>query len=85
MKTKIIQSIALAGLLGVASTKASASVYNFVDLIDTASGTITRTLGNGSAYAGNPGEAGFQTFDWTVDGLILTATGNTATGAHLRI
>ena len=78
MKTKIIHSIALAGLLGVASTQASASVYNFVNLIDTANGTITGTLGNGNAFAGNPGEAGFQTFDWTVDGLTLTATGRTA-------
>ena len=78
MKTKLIQSIALVGLLGVASTQASASVYNFVDLIDTANGTITGTLGNGDAFAGNPGEAGFLTFDWTVDGLTLTATGSTA-------
>ncbi len=78
MKTKIIQSVALAGLLSVASTQASASIYNFVNLIDTANGTITGTLGNGNAFAGNPGEAGFQAFDWTVGGLTLTATGSTA-------
>ncbi len=81
MKTKIIQSIALAGLLSAASIQASASVYNFVNLIDTINGTITGTLGNGNAFAGNPGEAGFQDFDWAVDGLTLTATGRTTTGS----
>ena len=81
MKTKIIQSIAFAGILGLASTQASASVYNFVNLIDTANGTITGTLGNNSAFTGNPGEAGYKNFDWTVGGLTLTATGRTVSGA----
>ncbi|GJL76933.1 hypothetical protein [Nitrosomonas sp.] len=80
MKTKIKKSIVLAGLLGIISMHASASVYNFVNLIDTNNGSITGTLGNGNAFSGNPGEAGFQTFDWTVDGLTLTATGSTVTG-----
>ena len=80
MKTKIKKTIALAGLLGIVSIHANASVYNFVNLIDTNNGSITGTLGNGSAFSGNPGEAGFQTFDWTVGGLTLTATGSTVTG-----
>ncbi len=71
----ILKPIIFAGLLGTASIQANAAVFNFVNLIDTNNGAITGTLGDGSAFAGNPGEAGFQTFDWTVGGLTLTATG----------
>ena len=71
----VIQPIVLAGLLSTASIQANAAIFDFIDLIDNNNGTITGILGNGGGFAGNPGEAGFQTFDWTVGGLTLTATG----------
>ncbi len=52
MIIKIILSIALASLLSTASIQAGASVYNFINLIDTINGTIIGTLGNGNAGLG---------------------------------
>lgn len=52
MIIKIIQSIALSSLLSTASIQAGASVYNFINLIDTINGTIIGTLGNGNSDLG---------------------------------
>lgn len=72
-------SIILSSILAVGTQFAQASTFDFANLIDTSNGSISGTLANGSAFSGNPGEAAFINFTWTVDGLSLTASGSHAT------
>lgn len=69
----------VAATLAFAATSVNATLFDFVDLIDNdISPTFSGTLADGAAMAGNPSEAAFETFDWTVDGITLTGTAGIA-------
>lgn len=77
-----IAPVLATALVTLAAQSASAAVttFSFQQLVDTNVGTIDGTLGNGNAFSGNPGEAGFQSFSWTKDGITLTASGSQTNG-----
>jgi hypothetical protein len=76
---KLISSAVVAGALAF-SASASATIYNFQDLVDNGNlddGTFSGLLGDdalGSEVTTVTGEAGFSTFSWTKDGITLTAS-----------
>jgi hypothetical protein len=81
MKHRILALVATCWFIAN-SPLAQAALFDFPALIDGSSGTITGTLANGAAFSGNPGEAAFQIFTWTEDGIALTATSTHVSGAE---
>jgi hypothetical protein len=70
-----MKKIALYGALIFFTNQASAALFDFQDLTDTSNGEISGTLADGSAFAlANSGERAFEEFDWTKDGITLTAS-----------
>ena len=54
---------------------AGAALFDFQDLTDTSNGKISGIWADGTAFAlANSGERAFQEFDWTEDGITLTAS-----------
>ena len=57
------------------SSQASAALFDFQDLTDTSNGEISGIWADGTVFAlANSGERAFQEFDWTMDGITLTAS-----------
>ncbi|MGA1265337.1 MAG: PEP-CTERM sorting domain-containing protein [Prochlorothrix sp.] len=77
-----IAPILATALVTVAAQSASAAVttFSFQQLVDTNVGTIDGILGDGSAFSGNPGEAGFKSFDWTQNGTTVSVSASQANG-----
>ena len=70
-----MKKIALWAVLIFFTNQASAALFDFQDLTDESNGEISGTLADGSAFAlANSGEWAFQEFDWSKDGITLTAS-----------
>jgi hypothetical protein len=80
---KLISSVLVAGAMGL-SAQASATIYDFQDLVDNGEldgGPFSGLLGDDvSPFSTVTGDAGFSTFSWTKDGLTLTASATDANG-----
>ncbi len=73
------QSIVLGSLLTFSVQLTHAAIFDFANLVDSSNGSISGTLANGTAFSGNPAEAAFIDFTWSVANLSLTASGSHAT------
>ena len=66
-------------------SNANAVVFDFVDLVDTSTndGVFNGTYADGSTISnGNPSESAFSSFDWTIDGIELTAASTATDGSN---
>ena len=80
MKQLIKTATLMASL--VLAFQANATIFDFEELTDTSTGQISGQLASGAAFAlANPGESAFNYFDWTKDGITLTAMGSLASGS----
>lgn len=79
MKKLLAASVLFIGTL-LSATQVNASVsFDFQELTDTSNGKIYGELANGDAFGSatnplNPGENAFNSFNWTKDGITLTAS-----------
>ena len=72
---KLALFIVLVFWLGHANALPLATTFDFQELTDTSTGQISGTWADGSNFAlANSGERAFQEFNWTKDGIKLTAS-----------
>jgi len=70
-----MKKLSLWAVLILCTNQANAALFDFQDLTDTSNGQISGVFADGTVFAlGNSGERAFQEFDWTKDGITLTAS-----------
>ena len=83
MKNTITSFLAIGLIFGAAN--ANAIEFDFQRLTDITgtspyNGSFSGTLANGNLFSGSPGEAAYQSFTWTIDGLSVSASATHSTG-----
>lgn len=79
MKRLLAISVLITGSLFIANQANASVTFDFQDLTDTSNGKIYGELADSTAFGSatdplNPGENAFNSFNWTKDGITLTAS-----------